>query len=81
LRERASRTVTLTWNDTMYAESIAVPTFLSLEKRAGPRWTCLLIGDVMDVVRWSAQQPLTDVSIAPPDLETLFKRFYDGAAP
>jgi hypothetical protein len=28
-------------------------------------------------VRWAAQQPLTDVTISPPDLETLFRKFYD----
>ncbi len=78
LRHRARRTVTLTWSDAAQAQSAAVPTFLSLESRDGARWRCLLIGDVMDAVRWTAQQPLRDVSIAPPDLETLFRRFYDG---
>lgn len=78
LRNRARRTVTLTWPDAAHAQSAAVPTFLSLEARDGARWRCLLIGDVMDAVRWTAQQPLRDVSIAPPDLETLFRRFYDG---
>ena len=81
LRGRARRTVTLTWKDAAIAQSAAVPAFLSLERRDGARWECLLLGDVMEVVRWTALQPLSDMSIAPPDLETLFRRFYDGNAP
>jgi ABC-2 type transport system ATP-binding protein len=81
LRERARRTVLLTWNDASHAGSAPVPAFLSLEFRDGDRWTCSLQGDVMDVVRWSVQQPLRDISISPPDLETVFRRFYDGEVP
>jgi ABC-2 type transport system ATP-binding protein len=78
LRERARRTVLVTWTDAAHAEAATVPACLALEAREGGRWRCSLRGEAMDVVQWARNQPLSDLTISPPDLETVFARFYQG---
>ena len=80
MRLGARRAVDLAWTSTAAAESTPVPPFLTLDRREAMRWRCTLSGPVMDLVRWSASQPLTDISISPPDLDRLFRTFYDEAA-
>jgi ABC-2 type transport system ATP-binding protein len=81
LRARARRTVLVAWADPRLAAETDVPPFLALEVRDGARWRCSLEGDAMDVVRWSQGRAIADLAITPPDLETLFRRFYEGNAP
>jgi ABC-2 type transport system ATP-binding protein len=81
LRHRARRTVLITWADAERAQSAEVPASLKLESRDGAQWRCTLAGDAMDVVRWSRDRAIVDLSITPPDLETLFRRFYEGDSP
>ena len=77
LRGRAKREVTLRWGDHKAAEDTAVPGFLDLRQRRGGEWICTLEGSVMDLVRWSASQPLDDLTVGRPDLESLFHQFYE----
>ena len=42
----------------------------------------MLFGGAMELVRWSAGQPIEDLSIGQPDLSGLFQRYYaDSEAP
>ncbi len=77
MRLGARRTVDLAWTSVAAAESTPVPPFLTLDRREATRWRCTLSGSVVDLVRWSASQPLVDISISPPDLDRLFRTFYD----
>jgi ABC-2 type transport system ATP-binding protein len=77
LRSRARRTVELVFADEAAATGAAMPEFLHVRHREGHRVHCELEGPAAPLVRWAAQQPLTDVTISPPDLETLFRKFYD----
>ena len=76
LRKRARREVTLRWKDEVAARDQVAPSFLEVHERRGREWHCTLVGPVMELVRWSATQSLGDFAIGPPDLESLFRQFY-----
>ena len=76
LRRQARRTVTLQFCNAAAASSVVPPDFLEILERSGPRWTCDLVGSAPVLVRWAAEQPIDDMTIAPPSLESLFRRFY-----
>ncbi len=82
LRERARRTVVLEWRDEEAART-AVPKFLEIASRDGLEWHCRLSGGVMELVKWCAGQPLVDLTVGKPDLDSLFRQFYsdDGESP
>lgn len=80
LRARAERVVTLTWRSAGASDSTGVPPFLRVIGRRNATWHCALSGSVTDLVKWCAEQPLDDLSISPPDLDTLFRRMYQPEA-
>ena len=77
LRARARRTVELVFADEEAAAGALLPAFLQPRRRDGDRIFCELEGEATPLVRWAAGQPLADITISPPDLETLFRKFYD----
>lgn len=77
MRLGARRAVDLVWTSVAAAENTPMPPCLTLDRREAMRWRCTLAGDVTELVRWSASQPLADISISPPDLDRLFRSFYD----
>jgi ABC-2 type transport system ATP-binding protein len=77
LRARARRTVELVFANEAAAAGAALPDFLQTQRRDGRRLFCELEGPATALVRWAAQQPLADMTISPPDLESLFRKFYD----
>ncbi|MEX2307664.1 MAG: ABC transporter ATP-binding protein [Pirellulales bacterium] len=77
LRARARRTVELLFADAETAARVALPDFLQAARRDGRRLHCELEGPAPPLVRWATQQPIEDMTISPPDLETLFRKFYD----
>lgn len=76
LRNRAKREVTIRWADEQTAEGQPVPEFLNVWARRGCDWQCTLTGDVLALIHWSAARPLADLSIGRPDLESLFRQYY-----
>ena len=80
MRARAPREVTFRWKDESASSEAVAPGFLDVRERRGPMWRCRLTGPVMDLVRWSAAQPLDDLTIGRPDLEGLFREFYQRRA-
>lgn len=81
LRKRARRTVVLRWRDEEAARRPA-PKFLEIASRDGLEWHCKLSGAAMELVKWSAGQPLADLTVGKPDLDSLFRQFYieDGGS-
>jgi ABC-2 type transport system ATP-binding protein len=75
LRGRSRREVTIRWKDRAEAAQ-DVPPFLELQERDGEKWTCLLSGSAPELVRWAASRQIEDLSIGRPDLEILFRRYY-----
>ena len=76
LRARAKRLVMIRWQQTAKPAETIPPECLDVYERLGRRWRATLTGSVMDLVRWSAGQPIEDLSISPPDLASLFQQYY-----
>ena len=76
LRARTARIVTLRWRGEA-PKDIALPKGLRIAERDGTRWRGTLTGSSMEAIRWAADQALDDFTVTPPDLETLFRQFYD----
>ncbi len=76
LRAQARRVVTIRWREDAKPEAAAPPEFLSVHQQENRQWQAVLTGSVMDLVRWSAAQPIEDLSIGQPDLTSLFRRHY-----
>ena len=76
LRARAGRIVTIRWQQTSKPAQITPPACLEVHERRDRQWHATLIGSVMDLVRWSVDQPIEDLSISPPDLASLFQQYY-----
>lgn len=82
LRHRAERIVRLYWKPNATPPVSALPPALKLEKNDPAVWTCALVGDVQSALRWSSEQPLENITISPPDLDGLFRCYYqEGSAP
>ena len=73
LRARAKRVVTIHWPEREVPEP---PEFLDVYERRDRQWQASLTGSVMELVRWSAGQPIEDLSIGQPDLALLFQQYY-----
>jgi ABC-2 type transport system ATP-binding protein len=76
LRRRAGHEVTIRWRDAGHARTLAAPPFLTLLRREDSTWHGLLNGPVEDLLRWLAPQSVDDLTVRRPDLDTLFRRFY-----
>jgi len=79
LRRRAGHQVTIRWPDAASAAA-APPPFLSVDRRHGLVWSGVLAGPVEPLIRWLADRSIEDLSIGPPDLETLFRDFYGSGS-
>lgn len=77
LRERARQDVVVRFASAASPESRVPPPCLTVEHRNGREWRCRLNGAVSDLVAWAATQPIADLSIDRPDLESLFRRYYE----
>jgi ABC-2 type transport system ATP-binding protein len=76
LRKRAGHDVKIVWNDGATPE--AAPAFLRVIRREGREWHAVLEGPIEPLVAWLGGRGIADLSIGPPDLESLFRRFYSG---
>ena len=79
LRKRAKRIVELTFADREAALRVQLPGFLTAQRRDGSRIECELDGPAPPLVEWAAGQQLSDLSIGRPDLERLFREYYEPA--
>ncbi len=76
LRGRARRTVELVFVNKEAAERAELPSYLQLVRRDGCRRHCELDGPTSPLVHWADGQQLADISIGPPDLGSMFHKFY-----
>ena len=76
MRKRAGRAVTIVWQIARNAAKVEPPAFLDVSTRHDRRWQGTLEGPVMELVQWAAGQPIEDLSIGQPDLDSLFRRYY-----
>ena len=76
LRDRAGHDVTIRWRDAAHALTLAPPEFLKLTHREGAVWQGTLDGPAHRLIDFLAGQPVEELNIGRPDLESLFARFY-----
>jgi ABC-2 type transport system ATP-binding protein len=76
LRDRAGHDVMIRWNDEGSAPGIDPPGFLTVTRRQGAVWHGTLEGPAHRLVDFLAGKGVAELNIGPPDLESLFARFY-----
>lgn len=76
MRRRAGHEVMIRWADAAGAASEPPPT-LRLVRREGLTWVGDHEGPIAPLLAWLAGRPVDDLSVSRPDLETLFRRFYE----
>ena len=76
LRDRAGHDVIIRWKNESKNLGFEPPPFLKLSKREAALWEGTLEGPAHRLVDFLAGKPLEDLSIGRPDLESLFRRFY-----
>jgi len=77
LQRRAGHVVTVRWRAGAPTPS-TVPIGLSMTARDAGAWTGHWDGPVEDLLRWVAAQPVEDISITRPDLDSLFRQYYQS---
>ena len=80
LRADAGRQVTITWAKDADLSSIAVPPTLAIRLREDRTWRGNLTGPAVEFIKWASGQPIEDLSVGQPDLETLFRHYYERGA-
>ncbi len=80
LRARARRRFTIRWKSEQVSRDVAAPGFLRIDERQQRSWHGSLRGEVPQLVRWAATQPIEDLAIGHPDLESLFREYYTQEA-
>ncbi len=80
LRVRAGHEVMIRWKQGVEPPGLS-PEFLRLHHKTESLWEGALGGPVEPLIRWLADKPVEDLAIGRPDLEALFRRFYEGATP
>jgi ABC-2 type transport system ATP-binding protein len=78
LRATARHDIDISWPASGAPET--PPAFLKLTTRTASRWVGTLDGDPNPLLAYLSTRPVADVRIAKPDLETLFRRYYDDGA-
>ncbi len=74
LAARAERLVTIRWPDGTAPP--AAPACLVIEGSSLSRWEARLTGPVSSLLEWLRDRPVADLTIGPPDLEGIFRRYY-----
>lgn len=77
LRARAERSVVIRWPAGAASDGLVAPSGLQLSSREPLEWRGSVVGAAGELIRWCADHRVEDVSISPPNLSTVFQRFYD----
>jgi ABC-2 type transport system ATP-binding protein len=74
LRRQAGHEVMIKWRG---EPPNGAPPFLTINSHTGPVWNATLNGAVEPLLAWLSGRPVDDMMIGRPDLETLFRRYYE----
>ncbi|MCP4246253.1 MAG: ABC transporter ATP-binding protein [bacterium] len=81
LRDRARRRVCIRWERHARAPIPSPPSLLlDIERRDDEQWEASLLGTVPELVRWLADKPIDDLTVSQPDLEQVFRQYYEQPA-
>ncbi len=79
IRRGAGRSIVIRWKEG--ASLPEPPPQLRLNQRDGRTWIGTHEGPVEPLIAWLRGLPVEDLSITPPDLETLFRQYYKPGEP
>jgi ABC-2 type transport system ATP-binding protein len=77
LRNQARRQVTIRWAAGADPAKIDAPSFIAIEERSDRMWQGTLAGPVPQLLGWISGRPVDDLAIGHPDLDSLFRRYYE----
>jgi ABC-2 type transport system ATP-binding protein len=77
LRQRAGHDVLIRWKRAEDAPQTEPPAFLKITRREGAEWYGVLDGPADALVDFLAGKPLEELNVTRPDLESLFRRYYE----
>lgn len=80
LRTRAGHEITIVWADASSAANLRPPAFLKLSRHEPGLWQGVLEGPVAALLDFLVGKPVQDLFIGRPDLESLFRRFYQTSS-
>jgi len=81
LKAQAPRIARIRYRDSESAAQCVPPDGIRVSRTTGAECVLQLTGKAAELNCWAAEQPIEDISIGPPDLETLFHQWYDVANP
>ena len=76
LRESAKRQFTIRWAEGVDPSGIKAPAFIEILQRTNRQWLGRLTGPAPAFIGWASQQPVEDLTIGHPDLDSLFREYY-----
>ncbi len=76
LRADARREVRITWRAPADSRATATPDCLEVVERQERTWRCELTGEPERLVHWLQGRGIEDLTIGPPDLDSVFRRYY-----
>jgi ABC-2 type transport system ATP-binding protein len=77
MRTKARRQVTILWAADAKTAKIDVPAFLEIDEPHDRLWRANLNGPVPQLLGWIHGRPVEDLTIGHPDLDSLFRRYYE----
>jgi ABC-2 type transport system ATP-binding protein len=80
LRATARREVAIRWASGAEDRKVDVPPFLQISERQAHLWRGSLTGPVPQLLAWIHGRPIDDLTIGHPDLDSLFRRYYEQGA-
>lgn len=75
LRKQAGYQIFVRWSSCT-AAAAEPPEFLQVTRQTEDSWWGLVTGQVGPLINWLADRPVADLSVGRPDLETLFRQYY-----
>ena len=79
LKERAPRTVVMTFESEEAAARFELPDATSLQRHYKREIVVTIEGSAVEFTRWTTQQSsLVDISVSPPSLDALFRSYYEA---
>lgn len=76
MKHRAPRKVSLLMNSAQDAAALVLPNFATHVSRQENRLEFDLTGSATELTRWAASLEMTDIAIGQPNLESLFRQYY-----
>jgi len=81
LRNQAPRIVRITFESAIAASSVQWPDFVRLQQHRKAVCELQINGSAVKFISWAAGQPIVDISVSRPNLETVFRKFYEDRQP